>query len=461
MLIDNKRYWSVIECIAQRIASCGEYITSLDAATGDGDHWVNLNMGFGAVMEKKNEISALPLPDLFLEIAKILMRSIGGSSGILYATAYMAAAKKIAGKYEITVAELADVVEAMAEGIMRRGKSAPGNKTMVDAIAPAAAAMREAVDEGKSDEEILEAMKKAAADGAEKTRQMPALRGRAFYQADKGVGHLDPGAVTMSYQLAALADTLLGKQEMTQSDMLAKARREIVLDFDTADAAAWNEKGMTYFNAEFNKGRMCFSRALAIEPFHDRYYHNRGRKGLSLDRFPEALADFEMVMRLDPEDDDSRHYCGVAYFFMGKYKEAIEEFLESIRLMVKNHIPLIPPTVDWTWMAYMRLGEKEKAKEMLDTYIYPGMPCDDSDYDYLKRCLLYAGYTPAEKFEAEIDDSDDVKGLTETYALANYYRFIAGDIARCCEYLRKTLSYPTGHHAFAYKLAARDLQELA
>lgn len=461
MLIDNKRYWSAIKCMQQRIAVCGEYITSLDAATGDGDHWVNLNMGFGAVMEKKEEISALPLPDLFLAVAKVLMTSIGGSSGILYATAYMSAAKKIAGKNEITVAELADVVDAMAEGIMRRGKSAPGNKTMVDAIAPAAAAMREAVAAGKSDEEILEAMKQAAAEGAEKTKGMPALRGRAFYQADKGVGHLDPGAVTMSYQLAALADTLLGKQEATESDAVAKQRSGIVLDFDTADAAAWNEKGMTYFNAEFNKGRMCFSRALAIDPFNDRYYHNRGRKGLSLDRFQEALADFEMVMRLKPEDDDSRHYCGVAYFFMGKYEEAIEEFLESIRLMVKNNVPLIPPTVDWTWMAYMRLGEKEKAQQMLDTYIYPDMPCDDSDYDYLKRCLLYSGHTSPEKFMEELDNSDDVKSITETYALANYYRFVVGDIERCCEYLRQTLTYKTGHHAFAYKLATKDLQELA
>ena len=445
--ITGRVYWDYIERIAGRIAGCGDYITGLDAATGDGDHWVNLNSGFSALAARRDELSGLPLPELFKEIAATLMKTIGGAGGVLYGTAYLAAAKKTAGQAAIGAAGLSEVLQAMADAIMQRGKSAPGNKTMVDAIVPAAAAMRAAVEAGKSEAESLEEMKRAALEGAESTRMMPALRGRAYYQADKGVGHLDPGAVTMSYQLETLCDSLL--------DVL---RDEAALERE--DPKAWNERGMAFFNDEFLTARQCFSRALALDPFNERYYHNRGRKGLSLDRFPEALADFQMVMRLNPEDDDSRHYCGVAYFFMGMYREAIAEFSDSLRLMVKNQIPLIPPTVDWTWMAYMRLGDKEGARRVLDEYITPDMPCDASDYDYKKRVLLYAGYTSPEDYEREIDNSDDVKGLTETYALALYFRYIKDDPERCRALLERVLAYPTSHHAFAYKLAKQDLSEL-
>lgn len=445
-------YWRALKEMAQRIFQCGDYVTALDLATGDGDHWVNLKTGFSAVMEKESELKDLPLPELFQRVAKILMTAVGGSSGVLYATAYLAAAKATAGKDTVDISGLGDIIQAMADAIMKRGKSEPGNKTMVDAIVPAAAALRKAIADGASESESLVAMKTAAIEGAEKTKEMPALRGRAYYQSDKGVGHLDPGAVTMSYQLSALAESLLKE--------LDEGGGKVTQDCSCKSAKEWNDEGMTFFNDAFEKARICFSRALALEPFHDRYYHNRGRKSLSLDRFPEALADFEMVMRLNPEDDDSRHYCGVAYYFMEQYEAAIQEFSESIRLMVKNKVPLVPPTVDWAWMSCMRLGDKERAKWFLDTYITPDMPCDDSDYDYKKRVLLYAGYTSPETFEKEIDQVSEVAALTETYALVNYYRYICEDKEKCLHYLQKVLDFTTYHHAFAYKMAIRDKKEL-
>lgn len=209
LMISGADYWLAIEKMAERIAESKDYITQLDSATGDGDHWVNMNMGFTALLERKEQLKDLPLPEMFKDIGKTLMTSVGGSSGILYATAYLAAAKETAGKTEITLEELSRALQTMADGIMKRGKSQPGNKTMVDAIVPAAQAMQNALQAGKGDAEVLTAMKEAAIQGAEATKAMAALRGRAFYQEDKGVGHLDPGAVTMSYQLSALADSLL------------------------------------------------------------------------------------------------------------------------------------------------------------------------------------------------------------------------------------------------------------
>ena len=93
--------------------------------------------------------------------------------------------------------------------MMSRGKAEPGFKTMIDSLYPAVEAFRLALDAGENDRTVLERVKNAAKDGAESTRQMEARKGRASYMLSKGQGHLDPGAVTMSYQLCCLCDYLM------------------------------------------------------------------------------------------------------------------------------------------------------------------------------------------------------------------------------------------------------------
>lgn len=207
--ISSRDYMSYIRSVAQRIAVDKDYITKLDADTGDGDHWANINMGFEALVETAPELSELPICDCFKRIGMLMMSTIGGSSGVLYGGAYMAAARAISGKDVIGPEELSRVLSVMAADMMARGKSECGYKTMIDSLHPAAEAYSAALKAGLPDAAALTAMKEAAVDGAESTRGMEAVRGRASYQTNKGVGHLDPGAVTMSYQLEALADYLI------------------------------------------------------------------------------------------------------------------------------------------------------------------------------------------------------------------------------------------------------------
>ena len=94
----------------------------------------------------------------------------------------------------------------MVNDMMTRGKAQPGYKTMIDSLYPAVQAYKACLERGDSDADTMAAVKKAAIDGAEETKKMEAVKGRASYQANKGVGHLDPGAVTMSYQLECLCD---------------------------------------------------------------------------------------------------------------------------------------------------------------------------------------------------------------------------------------------------------------
>jgi len=186
-----------------------DYITRLDAETGDGDHWVNLNMGFEKLLEQKEVLVGMSLSDMFKKIAMILMSTIGGSSGVLYGSAYLKVSQVIAGKDVITAALLKDILAAKLEGIMERGNAKPGFKTMIDPLYRAHEYMIEAFRNNASDEEILLAMKEGAAYGMKETAQMEAIRGRACYRSDKGVGKLDPGAVTMYYQLEALAEYIM------------------------------------------------------------------------------------------------------------------------------------------------------------------------------------------------------------------------------------------------------------
>lgn len=186
-----------------------DYITRLDAETGDGDHWVNLNLGFEKLVEQKAELETMLLSEMFKRIAMILMSNVGGSSGVLYGSAYLQASKVVTDHEIIDAEILSKIMKAMLEGIMGRGNSKPGFKTMVDPLYHACEYMEDALRENVDDEEVLLALKKGAEYGMEETKKMEAIKGRASYQPDKGVGKLDPGAVTMFYQIEALVNYLL------------------------------------------------------------------------------------------------------------------------------------------------------------------------------------------------------------------------------------------------------------
>lgn len=204
-------YAEYIRRAYKKINENGEYVTELDLATGDGDHWSNLNMGFTKLNECSDSLSKMTVSDEMKEIGKIMMSVIGGSSGVLYGSAYLAAAKAIKGHETIDAEGLCSILSAMLDAIIQRGQAKEGFKTMIDSLAPAVKVFKECIENGTDEKELCDKVKKAAEDGAENTKNMEAVRGRATYQADKGIGHLDPGAVTMSYQIEVLMDFLKEK----------------------------------------------------------------------------------------------------------------------------------------------------------------------------------------------------------------------------------------------------------
>lgn len=183
-------------------------LIELDRVIGDSDHGENVDRGFRAVVDKVEEeitTEGSTVADVLKLTAKTLMSTVGGASGPLLGTAFLRAAKA-AGSGDLDAATTAAIIDAAAEGITTRGKATEGEKTMVDAWAPAARAAREAAESGQSPVEVLRAAADAAAEGAEATIPMVATKGRASYLGERSAGHKDPGAASTALFLAAAAD---------------------------------------------------------------------------------------------------------------------------------------------------------------------------------------------------------------------------------------------------------------
>jgi len=175
-----------------------QQLTDLDSAVGDGDLGISLDRGFTAVQA---ELSAKPPADLralFQNVASVLIKTMGGSSGPLLGTFFLRAGATCGEKSELAPADVVALFQAGVEGIQQRGKAALGDKTMLDALIPAVDAMRSALEGGSGLADILERGVVAAEAGMRATSSMTARKGRASYLGDRSVGHQDPGA-TASY----------------------------------------------------------------------------------------------------------------------------------------------------------------------------------------------------------------------------------------------------------------------
>jgi dihydroxyacetone kinase-like protein len=189
---------------ARTIAEHKSELTELDRQIGDGDHGENLDRGFRAVVAKLDALAEPPelVSDVLKLVATTLMSTVGGAAGPLYGTAYLRAAK-LAELPVLDARGAVAVLEAALEGVQARGKAVVGEKTMVDALAPAVAAAVAAADDGKDAHGVFAAASDAAQEGALSTIPLVATKGRASYLGERSAGHEDPGAASTALILAA------------------------------------------------------------------------------------------------------------------------------------------------------------------------------------------------------------------------------------------------------------------
>jgi dihydroxyacetone kinase-like protein len=175
-------------------------LVRLDTAIGDGDHGTNMVRGMRKALEKLDALDGDDIGADLKAVGMALVSSVGGAAGPLYGTLFMQMGAATAGASTLDVEGLADALEAGVKGVQARGKAQPGDKTMVDALLPAVAALREAASGGVGVPEAASRAAAAAAEGMKATIPMEARKGRASYLGPRSVGHQDPGA-TSSYLL--------------------------------------------------------------------------------------------------------------------------------------------------------------------------------------------------------------------------------------------------------------------
>nr|WP_040591894.1 dihydroxyacetone kinase subunit DhaL [Mesorhizobium metallidurans] len=199
--MDRLELKALISATADTIAAHAEELTTLDQAIGDGDHGLNMKRGFEAVRAEADKFAAKPLPDALTAIGTKLVMTVGGASGPLFGTLFMALGKEISP--EPDRANLATAFGKAIEAVAARGKSQVGQKTMLDVLQP----VHEALAEGKTPAEIVAVADRAA----DATVPMKALRGRASFLGDRSIGHMDAGARSTALLVRAVAETIEGR----------------------------------------------------------------------------------------------------------------------------------------------------------------------------------------------------------------------------------------------------------
>jgi dihydroxyacetone kinase-like protein len=187
-----------------------DHLTQLDAAIGDADHGINLSRGFTAVLAALDAKQPETPGAVLLVTGSTLISKVGGASGPLYGMAFRRAGQALGTAEEVDLPALSQALDAALAGVQQLGAAREGDKTLVDALAPATRALAKAVAEGAAQSDALAAVTAAAAEGAAATVPMEARKGRASYLGPRSVGHEDPGAASTVLILTALQDAAAG-----------------------------------------------------------------------------------------------------------------------------------------------------------------------------------------------------------------------------------------------------------
>jgi len=180
--------------VADKVIEQKPLLTDIDSAIGDGDHGIGMAGGMQKAKDKLMQQDFEDVYEVFLTAGKAMLMSMGGASGVIFGSLYMAGAKGEQGS-ELTADALARMERKSLEAIKERGKASVGDKTMVDALEPAVIAMETNADKGLY--EMLKAAEQAAAQGVEDTKEYIAKFGRAKSLMERALGHQDAGATSV------------------------------------------------------------------------------------------------------------------------------------------------------------------------------------------------------------------------------------------------------------------------
>lgn len=184
-------------------------IESLDREIGDGDHYINMKRGSETIANMVTELAPFSDADALQKIGMKLLSTIGGASGPLFASFFMAMAKTLKENGNQDTLHIAAAFAAGVQAIMQRGKAQAGEKTMLDVLIPVSTQFTLLAAAGTPPKEIAEKLKTVASQGLESTRNMLATKGRASGLGERAIGHLDAGAKSCEVMIHTVCDLVI------------------------------------------------------------------------------------------------------------------------------------------------------------------------------------------------------------------------------------------------------------
>jgi dihydroxyacetone kinase-like protein len=197
-----------VRTFAELVSEHRDTLSDLDAAIGDGDHGANMDRGMQAAVAALDQAQPATAQALFSKLGMTIVSTVGGASGPLFGTMFLRMGAAFGENTEISIAQLAGGLRAGLDGVIARGKAEPGDKTMLDALAPAVEALEATAGSAEKSEAFRLAVS-AAERGRDATIPMRARKGRASYLGERSAGHQDPGATTAALFLTAGLRALL------------------------------------------------------------------------------------------------------------------------------------------------------------------------------------------------------------------------------------------------------------
>lgn len=198
MSLDRVAREKLVRALAGSVIEHADELTSLDQAIGDGDHGLNMKRGFEAVLAALPGLADKSLPEMLKAIGMTLVMKVGGASGPLVGTFFMELGKALPEQQ--SRADLVMATEKAIDAVKARGRSEAGQKTLLDVLVPVHAVLA-----GGGDAKAIAA---EAAQAADRTTPMLAIRGRASFLGERSIGHMDPGSRSASLLIGAAIETL-------------------------------------------------------------------------------------------------------------------------------------------------------------------------------------------------------------------------------------------------------------
>jgi dihydroxyacetone kinase-like protein len=190
--------------VSEQMEKNKELLNQADRAIGDGDHGVGMARGFGAVRLKLEGESFQNIGEVLNAVGMTLLTSIGGASGVVFGTLFIGGAKKIGEENSLDSRGFAEFLFGGAEAVKERGRAEVGDKTMIDALEPAAMAAKE--HNASHLTEVVRLAMEASMNGMEETKKMVARIGKAKTLGERSLGHSDPGALSIYLMLKAMSE---------------------------------------------------------------------------------------------------------------------------------------------------------------------------------------------------------------------------------------------------------------